>query len=127
MLRITPTVGNSGYWVSADNRLTFNKNLQLALEESSESIQGSIADLQKRIKELRALKSEVDKELKKQGGKFRPRRVRVPVPDPKVWYSTCGICGDSNANLNMVAVETTKAVKVLCRKCGKENFPNLFE
>lgn len=124
MLKIVPTTDNTGYWITIGGRSDFNENLRLGLESVSDGLAGTIAHLQEEIRKVESMKAEVDKELENQGGKYRPRRVSVPTSG--VWFSTCGVCGDSRNNINMVAIEVTVGtIKVLCHKCGKECFPSL--
>lgn len=124
-LKIVPTVNNKGYWVSVAGFSVFNENANLALESCSELIADRIVSYQKEIERLQALKLETDKELNNLGGKHRPRRVAVPKAE--LWFHECSSCKNTNHEINMVAIEVTVGgIKILCHKCGRENFPSLI-
>lgn len=124
MLKIVPTVDNIGYWISVGGHSDYNENIQLGLESISDHFSKRIDSLKESIRELEELKAETDKELERRGGKYRPRRVSVP--DSDVWWADCQSCKHSSSKLNMVAIEVTVGgVKVLCHKCGREQYPSL--
>ena len=124
MLKIVPTIDNIGYWITVGGHSDYNENLQLGLESISDHFANRITQLREEIRKVESIKSEVDSELEKRGGKYRPRRVAMPASN--VWWADCKTCKTSNNTLNMVAIEVTVGgIKVLCHKCSREQFPSL--